>query len=183
MWHRPIVLTQPYHRHVPPFRTPTTRAYRLQPRPQSESPAPLPELEQKRTRRAVVRGWLSEETFWRDVTTRTLAAAIVATGAYLFALGAGYISTPSGAQTLRGIWNVVWVVGLGTLTYVAVIWAMFFRHKPEHSRRRRIVRRTIWVAVMTVICLGTFQAITGAFNDSWVWPFNTPLFHVPMSNE
>ena len=49
----------------------------------------------KRTRRSIVRGWLGQEAFWRDVTTRALATAIVGLGAYLYALGAGYIRTPN----------------------------------------------------------------------------------------
>jgi len=42
-------------------------------------------------------------------------------------------------------------------------------------------------AIVFLICvfggLGLFQAMTGAFNDSWLWPFDTPGWHVPMSNE
>jgi hypothetical protein len=39
-------------------------------------------------------GWLKDESFYKDITTRALAAGIVALGAYFFALGAGYVSTP-----------------------------------------------------------------------------------------
>lgn len=48
-----------------------------------------------------------DESFWKDVTTRTLAAAIVGLCAYLYALGAGYLSTPSGWQAAKGLFTTV----------------------------------------------------------------------------
>ena len=39
--------------------------------------------------------WMNDPGFWRDVTTRTLSAAIVAALAYVFALVAGYVQRPN----------------------------------------------------------------------------------------
>jgi hypothetical protein len=51
----------------------------------------------------------------KDVTTRALAAGIVALGATFFALGAGYVSTPTGAEAAKGVVNVVGSVVIAAL--------------------------------------------------------------------
>jgi hypothetical protein len=60
-------------------------------------------------------GWLKDELFHKDVTTRALAAGIVALGAYFFALGAGYVSTPTGVEAAKGVVNVVGSVVIAAL--------------------------------------------------------------------
>lgn len=145
-----------------------------------------PDPAARRTRRSIVRSWLGQETFWRDVTTRTLAAAIVGLGAYLYALGAGYIRTPSGAQAIRGVWNVGVTVGVIVLILVGQFWAMFHDPKKyaDKPRWQRTGVRVLWWTVAMFCGLGVFHAMTGVFNDVWwAWPFNTPRFHVPMANE
>jgi hypothetical protein len=141
----------------------------------------------RRTRRRIVRGWLGEESFWRDVTTRTLAAAIVAVCAYVFALGAGYVRSPTAAQTLRGIWNVAGTAIVGAVLGTSMLWGPYIFGPEKHARRPRWARRTITVVsyVLAIFCgLALFQALSGVFNDVWwAWPFNTPFFHVPMANE
>ncbi|SKY52404.1 Uncharacterised protein [Mycobacteroides abscessus subsp. massiliense] len=130
--------------------------------------------EPKRTRRSIVREWLSEETFWRDVTTRTLAAAIVATGAYLFALGAGYVSTPSGASAVKGIATVALGLLIGALT---IYYQAFYR--PEHWRNRPLwVRRSEKVfQILFAIFIGLMLIDTMAHPLPF-WPYNTELFTI-----
>jgi hypothetical protein len=134
-----------------------------------------------------VRGWLGQEAFWRDVTTRTLAAASVGLGAYLYALGAGYVSSPTGWQTLRGIWNVAFTAIAGTVIGTAMIWAPWVFDSKRYAHRPPWVRRVIKIvewALAFFVGLTVFQILTGAFNDVWwAWPFNTPFFHTPMANE
>ena len=62
-----------------------------------------PSAPAKRRRWVVPFAWFAEESFWRDVTKSAVSTGLVALTAYLYALGAGYVSTPTGAQTLRGI--------------------------------------------------------------------------------
>lgn len=45
---------------------------------------------------------MREEKFWHDVATRTLSAIFAAGFIYIFALGAGYISSPTGRSLLSG---------------------------------------------------------------------------------
>jgi magnesium-transporting ATPase (P-type) len=139
----------------------------------------------KRTRRSIVRAWFSQESFWRDVTTRTIAAAIVGIGAYLYAVGAGYIRTPSGSQTVKGIWNVFVTVGVMLLLAVMIFWAMFYdprRLKGRAGWKPRVIKVIYWL-VSIFVGLAVFHSFTGFFNDTWIWPFNTPRWHIPMSNE
>jgi hypothetical protein len=66
-------------------------------------------------------GWLKDESFYKDITTRAVAAGIVALGAYFFALGAGYVSTPTGGgsgercRERRRLRRNRWVGGMGRL--------------------------------------------------------------------
>lgn len=127
--------------------------------------------------------WMRRESFYRDLFINLLATGLVVVIGYVYAVGAGYVTSPSGAETLRGIWSVIWFIGNGIVIMGTVFWAFFFHHKEGDSRRKRIVRRVIWIVVMVFILLAQFQAFTGALNDSWVWPFNTPSWHVKMANE
>lgn len=60
--------------------------------------------------------WVREESFWRDVATRTLAALISALIIYLFAVAAGYIGRPS-------VWPVIVAGGLPVLGLLVGSWA------------------------------------------------------------
>jgi hypothetical protein len=152
---------------------PTRRIRPLRPRP----------VRVKRTRRSIVQSWLAQEAFWRDVTTRTLATIVAGCLAYLYALGAGYVSSPTGLQTLRGIAVPVFGLVIGT----AMLWAPWVFNPKRYERRPTWVRRMIKIlewALALFVGLSVIQTLSGAFNDVWwAWPFNTPLYHVPMANE
>jgi hypothetical protein len=59
--------------------------------------------------RRFVRMW-NDLGFYRDIFTNVLATGLVAVLAYAYAIGAGYVKSPSGKQTLLGIWNVAVMV-------------------------------------------------------------------------
>jgi hypothetical protein len=79
-------------------------------------------------------GWLKDESFYKDITTRALAAGIVALGAYFFALGAGYVSTPTGAEAAKGVVNVVGSVAIAGLAAWA---AGSYTARPTRVRTER----------------------------------------------
>lgn len=70
---------------------PTTRSARIRPRPEKKP--------DKRPAWRIPLAWLREESFYRDIATRALSIAVVALGAYLYAISVGYIATPTGRQT------------------------------------------------------------------------------------
>jgi hypothetical protein len=83
----------------------------------------------------VALGWLKDESFYKDITTRAVAAGIVALGAYFFALGAGYVSTPTGAEAAKGVANVVGSVAIAGLA----AWGGWFLHgKADESPHRDV---------------------------------------------
>jgi hypothetical protein len=51
--------------------------------------------------------WMRQESFWRDVGSRTLAAVFAAGIVYVFAVAAGYVSRPDGLPV--GL-LVTWVI-------------------------------------------------------------------------
>ncbi|BBX86954.1 hypothetical protein [Mycolicibacterium aubagnense] len=59
------------------------------------NPDPAEEVSETRSIGDVVGGWFREESFYRDVTTRTLSAILAALLAYLGAVALGYVGTPS----------------------------------------------------------------------------------------
>jgi hypothetical protein len=72
--------------------------------------------EPKRTRSQIVRGWFREESFWRDVTTRTVAGLIV------LALGALAV----GLVGILDIWVVLRVLfAIGTFLGTFMLFIIF----------------------------------------------------------
>ncbi|WP_061009387.1 hypothetical protein [Mycolicibacterium mucogenicum] len=65
------------------------------------NPDPVEEVSEKRLVGDVVGGWFREESFYRDVTTRTLSAALAGLLAYLGAVSLGYVGTPSSAAVFE----------------------------------------------------------------------------------
>ena len=59
--------------------------------------------------------WVREEKFWQDVATRTLSAIIAAGFLYLFAVGAGYVTSPDTTRILKGL-----VVSIGPFVVAGV---------------------------------------------------------------
>lgn len=135
----------------------------------------------------VIFGWFRDETFWRDVAKSIVSTGAVALIVYLYALGAGYVTSPTGSQTLRGIWNVAITAIVGILIGTAMLWGPYLLDPEKHKHRPLWVQRALkiltWVLAIFV-GMAVFHTGTGFFNDIWwAWPLNTPFFHVPMSNE
>jgi uncharacterized membrane protein len=118
-------------------------------------------------------GWLREESFYKDITTRALAAGIVALGAYFFALGAGYVSTPSGSQAAKGVLNV-----LGSITLAALAaWVGWFLHgKTDESPHRETYQHVLTYALLFIGLVVILLVIDAQVYPIPFWPFNTALF-------
>lgn len=84
----------------------------------------------------VMGGWLKDESFYRDIATRALSIALVAGVAYIYAVAAGYISTPPGRAVLPVVLMVTYVVVLAPLVFRLV-----FRGKTS----------SVWVGVLLAI--------------------------------
>jgi hypothetical protein len=72
----------------------------------------------------------------------------------------------------------------GIVLVVGIFWAQFLYSPERHNRRKLWKQRAINIVAFLICVFGAlalFHSMTGAFNDSWVWPFNTPGWHVPMA--
>lgn len=116
------------------------------------------------------RKWIREEKFWFDITTRTISALVAALAVFLFALGAGYVKTPSGLEVIRSVgWTVI-----GTSVVVLFIWA--FHYNPQnHVHRRTWVRRTL-SAIAWIIVISAAVIFLDSLNPIDLWPLNTTPF-------
>lgn len=84
-----------------------TQRMRIRPRPERSPVVQKPSLWR------VPVGWFKQESFYRDITTKAVSIAIVASIAYVYALAAGYVGTP------RGLMNTYWAL-LGVILIVLV---------------------------------------------------------------
>jgi multisubunit Na+/H+ antiporter MnhB subunit len=57
--------------------------------------------------------WVREESFWRDITTRSLAILISGAVLYILALAGGYVRTPDGSITSLVLVPLVLMMSLG----------------------------------------------------------------------
>lgn len=64
--------------------------------------------------------WIKDQSFWRDLTSRALAGLIVAAVAYLFAILAGYLSSPGPLHVVLLIAAMIASFMAGLLTIVAL---------------------------------------------------------------
>lgn len=94
--------------------------------------------------------WVQEEAFWRDVTTRTLAAVIAGILAFTFARFAGYLAGPGAGELVAGAAAVVALLAGAALVVVIVLVAL-----------GRIPTR--WLLVFGIF----FVAATGPFVVVW----------------
>lgn len=131
--------------------------------------------------------WFVEEAFWRDVVKSATSTGLVALIVYVYALGAGYVSSPTGSQTLRGIWNVATTAVVGLAIGTAMLWGPWLLNSERFEPRPKWVQLAVkiftWVTAV-FIGLATFHIMTGFFNDvRWAWPFSTPFWHIPTTDE
>lgn len=102
-------------------------------KPRSPAPAPPPGPAPKRSIPSYPRGWLREESFYRDITTRALSVAIVAVAGYVLAVSTGYVATPPGSVifsvfVFAGIFWVIYIlprfrrrIGIAMLILLAML--------------------------------------------------------------
>ncbi|MUL44483.1 hypothetical protein FZI85_17320 [Mycobacterium sp. CBMA293] len=120
---------------------------RIKPRPEKApevTPEVTPEVEapEKLTMGEIVGAWFKEESFYRDITTRSLSAALVALVAYLGAVGLGYVGRPpAGAVTALITLAVVFVTQYFALRLV--------------QRGKRL----IGITTMAVVTIGVFPLV------------------------
>lgn len=107
----------------------------------------------------IVGGWLKEESFYREITTRTLSAALVAIAAYLGAVGLGYVGRPP-ANAL--VMMAVVVIALSGIVLISSL---------MHKGRRRI--GSVLLVVLMVFILGSGYASSKMFPNAnmgkWGW--------------
>ncbi|MCT7369615.1 hypothetical protein A7R75_11475 [Mycolicibacterium llatzerense] len=119
---------------------------RIKPRPER---AP-----EKRTRRQIIRGWFNEESFYRDITTRSLSAGLVTLVAYLGAVTLGYIGKPPvQAVVAVGALAVAASIGLGGVGVM--------------NRGRRALGSTIIVGGISAVVAGVYL-LEWQFGDSFL---------------
>jgi hypothetical protein len=119
---------------------------RIKPRPER---AP-----EKRTRRQIIRGWFNEESFYRDITTRSLSAGLVTLVAYLGAVTLGYIGKPPvQAVVAVGALAVAASIGLGGVGVM--------------NRGRRVLGSTIIVGGIGAVVAGVYL-LEWQFGDSFL---------------
>lgn len=157
---------------------PTTRVFRVGPSLKAQTAtngAASVEDEQTTKKRRwwrIALGWLKDESFYKDITTRALAAGIVALGAYFFALGAGYVSTPTGAEAAKGVVNVVGSVVIAALA----AWGGWFLHgKADESPHRETFNHIIKFGLLFVGLVVLLLVIDSRVYPIPFWPFDTPL--------
>ncbi|OBG25421.1 hypothetical protein [Mycobacterium sp. E3198] len=117
---------------------------------------------------------MRHEHFYRDLFVNVLATGVVAIIGYIYAIGAGYVRSPSGSQTLHGVWHVI----VGLTIAASVLWVFFFvpfRDPDGYAHCRRPVLwawRAAWVLVIVFDVYLALHYFSGMF-DEW-WPFTKP---------
>ncbi|MGU3651847.1 hypothetical protein [Mycolicibacterium sp. A43C] len=93
---------------------------------------------------AVVGGWLKEESFYRDIATRTLSILVAAVAAYLYAVATGYISTPPGRTVLPVV-----LLSIYLIVFTPLVFRLVFRGKTSSS----------WVSIPLAVLSTTAMSI------------------------
>lgn len=104
--------------------------------------------------------WSRDESFWRDVTARSLATMLAGGLAYLFALGAGYVSRPETVEVVRGILIALTPIAIVLLAYSAF---RFLLHKLPG--RIRLVIACALVPILGVLVWLLSDAISSWISD------------------
>jgi cation transport ATPase len=104
--------------------------------------------------------WVKDEKFWREVTARATSGLLVVFVGYIAAMVLGYISTPTGKQTI----NLVVLASMLSFCMFCTIW--FYRSGWLSSRRRTGTNRFMWVLLLIGIWLAALLAVVTTFNIS-----------------
>lgn len=126
---------------------PTTKSMRIAPRPDKVSEA-------KRSLWSYPKSWVKQESFYRDITTRAISGGIVAFVAYAYAVGGGYVATPSGAY-----------VGIVILVLLGIPVALWAASLIIGARSTRGV--VIGLVIMSVYVLSMIAAVSHAEGSSF----------------
>jgi hypothetical protein len=107
--------------------------------------------------------WVRQESFWRDVGTRTLSAVFAAGLVYVIAVILGYVRRP-------GVWQII-AAGSGGLAVVLIAIIVFRRSlflgrhglrgyssRPNRSRRPALYLIAALIGSLTVSVLSSIQA-------------------------
>jgi hypothetical protein len=84
--------------------------------------------------------WVRDDTFWRDVASRTLSALFASLFIYVFAVAAGYVSRPD-------VWRLILVLPLMVAIFVAVVLLANWYMKRHPSPRRPPLTQEAWQAM------------------------------------
>ncbi len=104
--------------------------------------------------------WVKDEKFWREVTARATSALIVVLIGYIAAMVLGYVSTPTGRQTL----SLVVLVFMLTFDVFCTVW--FYRNGWLPSRRRPGIYNFTWGLLLLGVWLAAFLLAVTTFNIS-----------------
>jgi hypothetical protein len=160
----------------------------IKPRQKPRPPAPVPVADVPKRKRLLRRAappmfglllrlwkWLTREDFYHDLMTNVLGSGLALFIGYLYAIGAGYVASPTGAETVRGAWKVVFNVLLFLLTGVAMRFVFFYdpdRHK-HRPRWQRWSIGTLAFLMFVFLAMVIWDMMTYQLN---FWPFNTWRF-------
>jgi hypothetical protein len=151
---------------IPRQRRPTSA--RLQPRePAEEQPSP------ERKTRAPIK-WFGEETFWRDVTTRTVATLVSAGLIYLYGISAGYFKTPTVRHQLVNVayFSILVFMGIGVVLGSSGIGDIIADKRSP--RLRFIIKVLLWLAVIFGIASWVDATVWRIPLWPWTSPWNNP---------
>lgn len=127
------------------------------------------ELLKKRTAMAVMGGWLREESFYRDIVTRSLSILITGVLGYLAAVALGYVGRPPAQAVVL----IVEAISLFATAIVAI----------ECINRGRATLgffiMCVWTAVVMLIATWLedwMQAPEVSLGGKWFWIIMIPTF-------
>jgi hypothetical protein len=83
------------------------------------------EAANKRPRYLLPTQWILEESFWREITTRTVSGGLVVVIGYIYGVGAGTIPAPTNKNIVFDVLVVCGVFIVTTLIYVNLTYSLF----------------------------------------------------------
>lgn len=91
------------------------RSVRIRPRLEQ-----TPAEESRQTKSEIAASWFKDETFYRDITTRSVSIVLTASIGYLAAIALGYVGKPSGQAAYSFVWAVATGIVMAALGYAIV---------------------------------------------------------------
>lgn len=113
-------------------------------------------------------GWLKQVDFYRDAFAGALGTGIAALFAYLYAVGAGYIASPTKRQAIVGVGLAVLPAVIGAVASYSL--HTLARYVPPKFRR---FVGALPYALFWVLALAFFLVAADALWPIPFWPFTT----------